>query len=352
MVSRCDLADSAESCSWLRRLGWSRRGCPNTYGRRRPEMRRTSCGTASVPGTERWGAPSSLGRTASPRRSGILRRRCRRRARSSGGSLERRNLDLFAFSTLGGQHVGDRWGAGLTLVVSELYDVYIASGGLRAGSPLSIGAAAKSYQFGVLGDRGSGLGLDLGARSRLGVEGATVSIGIVTRDVGWTSIRWGALETLAVDRVAWGSRAAVAVATNLAGAEWVVEADAELASRRPPSNDETDYWENVGEANVSLRMAFRWFGIAVRAGIQRFDVLNQVRTCGRRSASASKSARSPATSRSSLPPWGSPTRQGRGGVVGLVTVPPAFVRSARGRSQRPDRRLWSVRRSTGPGALQ
>jgi len=50
--------------------------------------------------------------------------------------------------------------------------------------------------------------------------------------------------------------------------------DGKFSTRRPPAGGESDYWENAGEVNLSVGTAFRWFGLTVRAGVQRFDVLN------------------------------------------------------------------------------
>jgi len=188
-----------------------------------------------------------------------------------GGGLEQRNLGLFAFSILGGWHATEGWSAGAVVITSDLYDVYHLSGGLRFG-PASIGLAIKSYQFGVPGDRGSGLGLDVGARWELAASGLTVTLAAVSRDIGWTSIRWGALETVAVDRAAWVNRLAVALAVPLSRGEWTIELDGEISTRRPPEVGDTDYWRQVGEANVSLGTAFRWAGLSVRGGLQRLDV--------------------------------------------------------------------------------
>jgi len=95
----------------------------------------------------------------------------------------------------------------------------------------------------------------------------------VSRDIGWTPIRWGALGDDVVDRTAWVHRVGVAVTIPLFGGEWVIELDGEVSTRRPPEAGETDYFGQTGEANVSLGTVFRWQGISVRAGVQRFDVL-------------------------------------------------------------------------------
>ncbi len=190
-----------------------------------------------------------------------------------GGGLEQRNSGLFTFSTLGGWHASEAWAAGAVVLTSDLYNVYHVSGGLRFG-PVAVGLAVKSYQFGIPGDSGSGLGLDLGVRCAIELDGLTLTVAAVSRDIGWTSIRWGSLETIDVDRTAWVNRVGVALAIPLSRGEWTIELDGEFSLRRPPRAGDADYWEQAAEANLSLGMAFRWSGLHVRAGVQRFDVLN------------------------------------------------------------------------------
>jgi len=189
-----------------------------------------------------------------------------------GGGLEQRNAGLFTFSTLGGWHATESWGGGAIVLTSDLYDVYQVAGGFRAG-PVAAGLGVRSYQFGVPGDRGSGLGFDVGMRYGLELNGLSLVIAAVSRDVGWTPIRWGSLGALVVDRVAWVNRLGVGLAVPLSNGEWTVELDGELSTRRPPEDEEPDYWERSGELNLSLGTSFRWAGIVVRAGMQRVGLL-------------------------------------------------------------------------------
>jgi len=190
-----------------------------------------------------------------------------------GGGLEQRNAGLFTFNTIGGWHAIDNWFAGAVVVTSDLYDVYHVAGGLRLDR-LAVGIAVKSYQFGIPGDNGSGLGFDVGARYTIGLSGLRLTMAVVSRDVGWTSIRWNSLETLVVDRVAWVNRLGIALSAPISRGDWTVELDAEFSTRRPPADGESKYWEEAGEVNLSLGTAFQWAGISVRAGIQRYDVLD------------------------------------------------------------------------------
>jgi hypothetical protein len=190
----------------------------------------------------------------------------------AGGGLEQRNAGLFTFSALGGWHVAELWGAGAVVLTSDLYDMYHVSSGLRFGS-IAVGLGVKGYRFGIPGDRGSGLGFDLGVRCAIGLDGPDLTLAVVSRDIGWTSIQWGVLDAAAVDRVAWVNRFGAALAVPLSQGEWTIELNVEAATRRPPVDEEPGCWEQVGEVNLSLGATFRWVGISVRAGMQRFDVL-------------------------------------------------------------------------------
>lgn len=190
-----------------------------------------------------------------------------------GGGLEQRNAGLFTFSILGGWHATASWGAGALVVTSDLYNVYQLSGGIRLGS-VAGGLAVRSYRFGVLGDSGSGLGIDIGTRFAIELGGPTVTVAAVSRDIGWTSIRWGTLETVAVDRTAWVNRLGAALAVPLSRGEWTIELDVELALRRPPEAGDADYWEQVGEATASLGTTFQWSAMSARLGLQRFAFLD------------------------------------------------------------------------------
>ena len=189
-----------------------------------------------------------------------------------GGGLEQRNSGLFTFSLIGGRCDAAGWSAGAVVLTSDVYNVYHLSGGLRFGAA-SAGLSVRAYRFGVPGDRGSGLGLDLGVRYTVQLGGPKLILAVVSRDIGWTSIRWNALETLVVDRVAWVSRIAAAMTIPLEAGEWALELDGEISTRRPPEDGESDYWEREGELNISLGTVLRWAGIYVRAGVQRFDLL-------------------------------------------------------------------------------
>ena len=70
------------------------------------------------------------------------------------------------------------------------------------------------------------------------------------------------------------NRVGVALAIPLSRGEWTIELDGEFSLRRPPEAGGADYWEQAAEANLSLGMAFQWYGLHVRAGLQRFSILD------------------------------------------------------------------------------
>ncbi len=190
-----------------------------------------------------------------------------------GGGLEHRNSGLFVFSVLGGWYASETWSAGVVVMTSDLYNVYQLSGGLRFGA-VALGLGVKGYRFGIPGDSGTGLGLDLGVRCATRLGGSILTLAAVSRDIGWTPIRWGSTGSVTVDRTTWVNRIGVAVAVPLSWGEWALELDGELAMRRPPEEDESGYWGQAAEVNVSVGTTFRWPGLHVRAGVQRYDVLD------------------------------------------------------------------------------
>ncbi len=188
-----------------------------------------------------------------------------------GSGFEQRNNGLFTFGVLGGWHATETWTVGAVVLTSDLYRMYHAAGGVRVGHG-AIGLGVRSYRFGIPGDTGSGLGFDAGARYVLDLGGPTATLAIVSRDIGWTPIRWGVGPATVVDRVAWVNRLGLALTVPFLTGEWMIELDWEFAAQRPRAEDDVEYWKRVGEVNVSCGLALRWSGISIRAGVQRFDV--------------------------------------------------------------------------------
>ena len=189
-----------------------------------------------------------------------------------GGELENRNLGLFQFSYLGGGLSIGHWGFGTVVLTSDIYDMYLLSGGYRIGQ-LAFGAGVKNYQFGIPGDRGTGIGFDSGIRWTIDLGQAELALAAVSRDIGWTRIKWTTLGDTTIDRVAWVNRVAAAVTLPVLTGQCSLEADLEFATKRPPRPGEEDYRERTAETNLSLGVELSWSGIAIRAGVQRYDLL-------------------------------------------------------------------------------
>ncbi len=184
-----------------------------------------------------------------------------------GGVYEERSGGIFALNYLGVAAIAEEWGIGALTVQSEMYDVYILSGGLVWES-LSLGIGAKVYAFGLLDQRGVGLGLDVGCRYGVRIERGEIVIALVSKDVGWTNIVWRSLDVEETDFAAWITRAALAVSSPLGEARWIVEADAELAFDRPPLEGELDYWAKAVEAGVCAGIQGTWRSLRGRLGLQ------------------------------------------------------------------------------------
>lgn len=188
-----------------------------------------------------------------------------------GASLESRLGGLFTFSALGGAIATETVSYGAVAVTSDLYTFIHGAIGLGWRN-VSGGVGARYYRFGVPGDHGVGLGLDAGGRFCLSLGQTALTVAAVSRDIGWTSIRWTSLEDVTVDRVSWVNRLGVAAYTPFVWGHWLAEIDLELSSRRPPSQDDADFWEGQGETNLSLGAEFRWAGISLRVGLQRYPL--------------------------------------------------------------------------------
>ncbi|MFC2108316.1 hypothetical protein ACFLS5_02530 [Candidatus Bipolaricaulota bacterium] len=189
-----------------------------------------------------------------------------------GGELENRNLGLFQFSYLGGGVGVGNWGFGTVVLTSDIYNMYLLSGGYRIGQ-LVLGLGVKSYRFGIPGDRGTGIGLDSGIRWTMDLGQGRLALAAVSRDIGWTEIRWTNMEETTIDRTAWVNRVAAAVTIPVLTGQCSLEADLEFATKRPPRLGEEDYQDKAVETNLSLGVEVSWSGIYVRAGLQRYDLL-------------------------------------------------------------------------------
>lgn len=195
----------------------------------------------------------------------------------AGGELEARNSGLFKFSYLGGTLDLGNLGFGTAILTSDIYDMYLLSGGYRIGS-VAFGVGAKIYRFGIPGDRGTGIGFDSGIRWMIELGQTRLELAAVSRDIGWTRIQWTTLGDTTIDHVSWVNRVAAAVTLSVLTGQCSLEADLEFATKRPPRLGEEDYGEKVDETNLSLGVELSWSGIALRAGIQRYNLLADQRS--------------------------------------------------------------------------
>ena len=193
-----------------------------------------------------------------------------------GGELENRNLGLFQFSYLGGGLGVGNWGFGTIVLTSDIYNMYLLSGGYRIGQ-VAFGLSAKNYRFGIPGDRGTGVGFDSGIRWTIDLGQATLAFAAISRDIGWTKIQWKDLGETTIDRAAWVNRVAAVVTTPILTGQCSLGADLEFSTKRPPRPGEEDYREKAVETNLSLGVELGWSGITVRAGLQRYDLLTDGR---------------------------------------------------------------------------
>jgi hypothetical protein len=188
-----------------------------------------------------------------------------------GGAYEERNRGLIALNYLGGAATAEEWGISALTVQSEMYDVYILSGGLVLGT-LSFGIGANAYLFGIPDQRGVGLGLSAGLRYGAELEGTELLVALASKDVGWTNIVWRVLDVEETDFAAWVTRAALAVSSPLGEGRWTIEADAELAFNRPPRAGEVDYWDKAVEASVCAGLQGSWRSLRGRLGVQNLTL--------------------------------------------------------------------------------
>lgn len=140
---------------------------------------------------------------------------------------------------------------GVSLVSMDIYSVYFLSFGLKLFKDLSFGITFKRYLFGTGEQRGEGLGIDFGFLYMMEVGETKVTVGFVSQDVGWSSIRWQGLIS-AEDYAAWVNRVGAALKLPLPFGEAIYAATWELSLRRPPFPGEEDYFITALYSSLSL----------------------------------------------------------------------------------------------------
>ena len=105
----------------------------------------------------------------------------------------------------------------------------------------AFGLAVKNYRFGIPGDRGVGIGFDSGIRWIIDLGQAELALAAISRDIGWTEIRWTNMGETTIDHAAWVNRIAAAVK--------------KLEHRLPePVYTRIDHiWSNFSEGLAALR---------------------------------------------------------------------------------------------------
>lgn len=159
----------------------------------------------------------------------------------------------------------ERWGAGVIWCGSEMYSLYCVAGALRIGL-VGVGFAAKTYSIGVSSQRARGVGFDVGVQIKVNLEGTSVAMGLVSRDLGWTRIVWQSVAGQAVDHAAWVTRVGGAVDSQGEGYSLAICADLELALRRPPLPGNGEYWRRALQLSAAVGIEFRTEWLALRTG--------------------------------------------------------------------------------------
>jgi len=184
-----------------------------------------------------------------------------------GGSYESRFGGLVSIQSLGVAAGWDDFGAGLLYVSSDMYNVLFLSGGW-GGKSFSVGGGAKGYWIQEGANSAQGLGFDVGVRGRLlAEEGVTLSVALVSQDIGWSAIRWRGPGPDFVDYAAWVTRLGAALRLDGPWGPWVAAADIEAALRRPPREDEDDYLDRALQTALRLGTELWVYSIAGRAGL-------------------------------------------------------------------------------------
>lgn len=183
-----------------------------------------------------------------------------------GGTYESRHGGLVEFQYLGGVISWHSLGTGLLWFHSDLYSIYFLSAAGRV-SDLSFGLTSKLYNFSSGLQSARGIGLDVGGLYRTSLGEAELAVGLISADIGWSTIRWQGTGFDMVDHVAWVNRLGVALSSKGPFGPWCWAADLEVAFRRPPRSGEEDYLSKTLQLGLDLGVE-AWFQIiALRAGL-------------------------------------------------------------------------------------
>ena len=188
-----------------------------------------------------------------------------------GASYENQFGGLVTSQFLGGAYAEDTWGIGASWVNSDLYSAYFLSAATNMMG-ISLGASGKLYSFTYDLQTASGFGVDVGAVFNISLDNLDISLGLVTRDIGWTVIRWHGLVQPEEDHAAWVTRFGTAVTGMMDFGSLMATADLEVALRRPPNPNETNYLTDTVEVILDLGIEVIIGDFALRAGLADISI--------------------------------------------------------------------------------
>ena len=191
-----------------------------------------------------------------------------------GASYENQFGGLVTSQFLGGAYVEDTWGAGVSWFNSDLYSVYFLSAATNIEG-LSLGASGKLYSFSYSSQTANGLGADVGALFDIPFQDVDLRLGLVSRDIGWSVIHWQGAGNSEEDRVAWATRMGTALSVQADFGSLMGTTDLEVAFRRPPSADETDYLTDAMEIILDLGVEVTIGDFALRAGLADIGLVEE-----------------------------------------------------------------------------
>lgn len=183
-----------------------------------------------------------------------------------GGTYENRYGGLSESQYLAGTLFSPTIGAGFLWVHSDIYSVYSISTALGLGK-LALGITGKLYSFSAPGQRAGGVGIDLGSLYRTSLGKINLAFGITSADISWSKIQWQGEGYMARDHVAWVTRLGAAVSSEEAFGTWGSALNLEVALRRPPRLEESDYFAAALQTSLDLGIEILLNAMALRAGL-------------------------------------------------------------------------------------
>ncbi len=188
-----------------------------------------------------------------------------------GGTYESRYGGLVEFQCLSGAISWHSFSAGLLWVASDMYSVFFGAVGTGFGD-FSLGLTGKLYNFASGLQTAHGMGLDFGILWRTPIGEAELAIGLISADIGWSTIHWQGAGWNMVDHVAWVNRLGVALSSEGLFGPWLWAADLEVAFRRPPRPGETDYFSKALQISLDLGAEFWFQFVTLRGGLADISV--------------------------------------------------------------------------------